>query len=248
MQSVLGIKLPLNHSIFIMLFMWFGLTSNCFANDLQQLLENTIAVYGGEETLRKTRGIYQTGTTFSQRRGVSGKVERYYIHPDNFRIDIYYPGTTPEQRIVSGTYAWKHGRPVSVPSRLAMILQAVRIGLPMILLEHREHVLDQGVVTGGEKPLHGIEIPLAEGLRVIAEIDPESGYIHKSTRVMNIAGQRMEFATAYSDFRYQQGRLVAFREEHLMMGGRAGYTQLDKVEFVQQFPSDTFMPAPPSGI
>ena len=61
--------------------------------------------------------------------------------------------------------------------------------------------------------------------------------------VLWAAGQRMGFAARYSDFRLQAERLVAFREEHLMMGGSAGYTQLDQVEFVEQFPANTFMPA-----
>ena len=105
--------------MFVMLAIWAGWSSNSFANDLSPLLEKTITAYGGEEILRKTRGIYQAGTTFSKRRDARGKVERRYFHPDKFRIDIHYPGNAVEQRIVSGTQAWKHGQPASTPSRLS---------------------------------------------------------------------------------------------------------------------------------
>jgi len=210
---------------------------------VQNLVDQVIKAYGGQEIWNNTQGILQSGTIHSQRRGASGQIERSYQHPHRMRIDIRYSASDTELRQLDGELAWKDAKPASQPYMLATRLQAARLGAPQLLLDNREGIRDLGMIQSGtSKGLHRLEIPLALGLKLILEIDPQSGHILHSRGLMTMGGQALEFSASYEDFRMIEGRLVAFREHHYAMGGYIGYTQLDKVQFVSTFPDHSFHP------
>ena len=80
-------------------------------------------------------------------------------------------------------------------------------------------------------------------MQVLMDVDIESGRIMSSWGLMQMDGKRMEFATLYEDFRKVDGRLLSFKETHFAMTENIGYTLLEKVEFVSDFPAGTFSPA-----
>ncbi|MFC1684711.1 hypothetical protein ACFL0R_04460 [Pseudomonadota bacterium] len=210
---------------------------------VNNLVDQVIQTYGGQEIWNNTQGILQSGTIHSQRRGTSGQIVRGYQHPHRMRIDIRYSASDTELRQLDGELAWKDAKPASQPYMLATRLQAARLGAPQLLLENRADVKDLGMIQSGtNKGLHRIEIPLELGLKLILEIDPQSGHILHSRGLMTMGGQALEFSASYEDFRMIEGHLVAFREHHYAMGGYIGYTQLDKVKFVSTFPNHSFHP------
>jgi len=210
---------------------------------VDKLLDKVAKAYGGTDLLVRTQALKQTGTTYSTMRGASGPVLRAYQHPDRLRIEIHYPGRQPESRILLGPHAWKQRVPVGGPFHGAMVLQAARMGLPYNLLEARKRVHDRGKVTAENgKTLRVVELPLDQGLHVIVEIDPSSGRILKSRGALSTGGGAMEFQTTYEDFRRHEGRLYAAKEGHYAMGQRTGHTQIERVEFSDQWPESLFQP------
>lgn len=214
-------------------------------NSLDALLSRLAEVYGGTDLLVRTKAVIQTGTTYSIMRDSSGPVMRAYQHPDKLRIEIRYPGSDPETRTLMGPHGWRRGVPVQGPFHASMVLQAARMGLPYNLLEGRGRLRDRGTVTGENgKALRAVELPLSENMHLIVEIDPASGRILKTRGVLSMGGNRMEFITAYEDFRRKDGRLYAAKEVHYAMGRRTGYTHIEQVEFRDRLSDALFLPQP----
>lgn len=91
--------------------------------------------------------------------------------------------------------------------------------------------------------LKGLEIPMAEGLRLIAIIDAGTGYIVRSSGLISVApGHEMEFTTIYSGHREMNGMILATDEQHFVRGQATGKTVLDKVEVVQKVSNAVFLP------
>lgn len=235
----------MNRIVFGCIFALLATAGSAAAAPADGLIDKVVAAYGGAAALKSMNGLKETGTTLSLRRGVTGSLERFYLHPDRLRVDIHYPGESTESRIVTPTRAWRNGVPSRGPMRLAMVLQATRLGLPRLLLEQRDRVLDRGTLQDPTGERRVLELPLAKGVSVIAEIDPQSGRILRSRGLMNAGRGTMEFATAYEDFRMQDGELFAFREQHYAMGRHLGHTQLQRVERVKDLPETLFRPDDP---
>lgn len=208
--------------------------------DLAGFLEDVAKAHGGGAT---PTAMHERGVTESLRRG-AGPVERWWHAPDKFRIDIAYPNA-PESRLLNGTNAWQQGRPASPPFRAALVLQAARLALPWRLRENAGQITDLGTAPQSNgRPVRSLEWQVAEGMRVIVEIDVESHLIMRSRGVMTMNGAAMEFATGYEDYRMVQGRRVAMTERHFAMGQYIGSTTLQSVEFPAVLPAPTFEPPP----
>lgn len=210
------------------------------AESTDALLERMRETYGGNGPPPALR---QRGTTESLLRG-NGPVDRAYRHPDHFRIEIRYPSQT-ELRVLAGEQAWQQGRPAAPAFRAALKLQAARFALPWLLLERRPALVDGGTIVVGETTLRLLELPLAEDLRLSAEVDPASGRILRSRGQYTKDGQVMEFATAYEDFASYNGRLFARSERHYAMGRYIGRTQLEHIEILESLPANLFEPTAP---
>lgn len=212
------------------------------AADLEPLLGRISAAYGRSDP---PASILQTGHTVSHTRG-EGALRRAYQSPDQFRIDIHY-STGTETRILNGLRSWQHGKPMTDAFRGALQLQAARLALPWNLLAARASLRDAGEqkLTDG-KVLHFVELPLGESLRLVAEIDPDSGRIMRSRGIISATGHgEMEFGTVYDDFRTTDGRLYAAVEHHFAMGRYIGRSLIEKVEFDVPLDDKLFRPEIP---
>ena len=207
------------------------------ADSLDVLFARVSAAYGPVAPTT----ISETGTTVSFRQG-NGTLHRMYKTLDRFRIDIRYAART-ESRAMAGSEAWAQGETANPVLRSAIALQAARIALPWNMLAQRGAVVDRGPVTGAEgKTMHALEITLDQQLKMIVEIDPQSGHILRSRGIQSVGGSAMEFATVYSDFRKRDGRAHAAREDHFAMGQHTGYSLIDKVEYSAPLPDSAFRP------
>lgn len=212
--------------------------------DVDQLLEKVIAAYGGREHISRVTAYQQFGVTFSSMRGVEGNIMRVYRHPDHLRVEIKYDKDYSESRILAGSRAWKQDQPVGGIFYSAMLLQAARLGLPAILVEHQQHVREADIMTGNQgETLHVLELNFHGKHKLIVGIDPVSGRILESRGIIKMTDSTMEFGTVYDDFRFQEGRLFAFKEVHYVMGRKTGYTHIQRIEIVPVLPEEMFQPS-----
>ena len=200
------------------------------------IFDKLAAVYGATPA-----AIRQTGSTTSKSRG-QGVLQRLFRAPDNFRNEIRYSSGT-EVRILRGPHAWNQATPANAAQRSAVALQAARIALPWNLLALKTTTIDKGIETRADgKTVQLIEFPLEPQLKMIVEIETDSGHIVRSLGVMTVGTQAMEFATRYSDFHSQGGRTFAGREEQFAMGQHIGDSVIDKVDYPDSLPDSSFEP------
>ncbi len=210
----------------------------------EALIDSVITTYGGEEAWRKVVGIDERGRTYSERLQMFGQTERSYAHPNQMRIAIRYKEDESELRQLSGDQGWSHGKEAHPAFVKAARLQAYRMALPLLLLDHKQQIEDLGQRNDDKgAPHQGLRIKLDDDLQVLVDINLDSKHITASWGMLDMDGQRLEFATIYSNLQTVDGKLMAFREEHYAMGGYIGYTELETIRFVDQFAAGTFAPA-----
>lgn len=212
--------------------------------DLDALLAKVASAYGSEALREGAKAIRQTGVTYSNMRKMEGRIVRTYLAPDHLRVEIQYPGDE-ELRILNGPHAWKGEQPMGKPYRDAQLLQAVRMALPWNLLQARSQLRDLGVQKQGDILLHMLELPMSDSLAIKVAIEPQSGHIVRSVGSLSGSMGVMEFATAYADFRIQDGRLYAAEEQHYAAGQFTGHTYIERVEFLDMLPESLFVPPGP---
>jgi hypothetical protein len=207
------------------------------AESKQEMFTKVAAAYGAAPPA----AMVETGTTNSFRRG-EGALLRHYKAPDRFRIEISYPSGT-EIRAMAGADAWMQGVAANPALRGAVALQAARMALPWNMLAMQSSALDLGALSSREgKTVRAFELALQDKLKLVVEIDPDTGYILRSRGIQTVGNNSMEFATAYSDFRRESGRTHAYREEHYAMGQHTGNSVITKVDYPQSIPDSVFMP------
>lgn len=212
---------------------------------LEIVIARTIEAYGGEQSLLGATGTLQEGTvTSTMRSGAEGKIVRLYERPVRLRVEVEYSGDESEVRILDGGRGWRNGSPATGPMYEAMLLQAARLGLPVILLEFQASLQDRGEVERDGRRYRVIELGFHDGLTITMDIDPESGLILRSEGAISAGGGRPEltFATEYSDFRTVEGIVVPFHEVNYAQGRPTGETRLDSVDFLQEIPGGSFHP------
>ncbi len=211
------------------------------------LLDRVTQAYGGVEALSRAVAVRQTGKLTATMRGPKeGTILRAYGRPERLRVEIAFPGEEKEVRVLDGPRGWRQGREAAGGPYDAMVLQAARLDLPWLLHERKGQVRDLGTLTRDGRERRVLEMPLSGTMTVLAEIDPESGRILRSSgTVVSQMGSRLvplEFATEYEDFRMAAGVLFAFRERNFAQGHHTGDTVLSGVEVLPSLPGETFRP------
>jgi hypothetical protein len=181
------------------------------------LADDVIAAYGGAAAWQKVKSFRQSGTVASPMWPAPGNVTRTWTRPDKLTFEAVYPDKK-ETRVVDGAHGTMNGKEVSDNNVAAMRLQAARLALPALLLDHRAEVKTVDAKT--------LEVPIAPMLSVIMEVDPKT---HRVTRTVS-KGPAFEFSTAYSDFRSVDGLLFAFSEDNYANTTKTATTTLTKIE------------------
>ena len=208
------------------------------AESKQEILAKVEAAYGATPPA----AIVETGSTNSFRRG-EGALVRHFKAPDRFRSEISYPSGS-EVRNMVGTLVWMQGEPANAILRGAVVLQAARMALPWNLLAMQSSVVDLGAVFDLEgKTVRTFELALEAKLKLVVEINPDTGYILRSRGIQTIGDNSMEFTTVYSEFHQQNGRIHASREEQFAMGQHVGNSIITKIEYLESIPDSVFMQA-----
>ena len=207
-------------------------------------VDRIVEAYGGAAAISDPAALRQSGQAVStSRHGKPGAFIRVLQGSDKLRVEIAYPGEATEVRVLDGKKGWTKGTEATGPMAAAMRLQAARVALPGILLENKAQVMDQGMTKGPDgTDVRVLELPLGPHSVLFVGVDEATGLIHFSSGVMVFGGQRMDFATVYSDFKEWNGRLFAAREEQYAMGQHTGYNLIDKVELLDSVGPETFKP------
>lgn len=192
------------------------LPATAHPSDLDALVAKVVGAYGGSAAWAKVTSIDARGRVVPAMRKGDGAMTRVWRGNDNLRVEIAYPDKT-ETRILENGKGTNNGRESNAMELDAMRLQALRMALPRLLTDKRATLRQTAPNT--------IEIAI-DGLAVVAEVDPATGRIVRST---GRSGE-MAFATSYSDFRTVSGILIPFHEENSAMGMKTADIFLDKIE------------------
>lgn len=207
----------------------------------EQTIASVLAKVADTYGAKAPQAVRETGTTTSFRRG-EGALMRQFKAPDRFRIDITYD-TGSESRALVGSNAWQQGQTANAAMRGAIVLQAARLALPWSLLGNPTALVDLGAVSGpAGRTWRALELPMADGMRLIAEIDPVTGRMMRSRGIQMVMGTTIEFATEYSDFARNGEHLYAGSEQHYAMGQHIGHSHIQRIEYLDTLPDNAFSP------
>jgi hypothetical protein len=203
------------------------------------LVGRVVRAYGGPRALAGGTRVEEGATTSILHPGESGRIRRVIAPGGSLRVEVRFSGGSEEVRVLHQGSGIRNGVDVTgSPPHAAMVLQAARLELPLLLRREGGHLVDVGIEEREGRKLRVLELPLPGGLVLRAAIDPASGRILRSTGAM--AGGGLEFVTEYSDFRRVKGVLVPFREANWAQGRRTGDTRLEKVEILASPPRGSF--------
>lgn len=207
------------------------------------LIQRVVDAYGGREALARAKAFRQEGAVTSLLHpGAAGRIERAYERPGRLRVVTRYAGTVDEIRIVDGGKGWRSGAPADGARYAAMVLQAARLDLPVLLDAWSQRVVDRGEAVLEGRSLRVLALEVGPGLTVEAHVDAATGRILRSTAAGPGPGAPLRFETVYSDFRAAGGVLFAFHEANWANGSTTGETTLEKVETLPALPAATFRP------
>lgn len=177
---------------------------------LQEVLEQMVEAYGGEENVRKLDSMTQEWDFVALMGNRHGSDVRAVAMPNRLRVELTYP-EKKETRVLDGDIGFViyDKRPSSVVQghqKDAMRLQLMRLYSPLALLERIEqiHLTDKGDF---------IVLTLQEnGLQADYLVNKEDWYIEKVLGTLHINGMKMNFLTEYEDFRKVEGVVLHHKE------------------------------------
>ncbi len=207
------------------------------------LIRRSMAAYGGERARVRLGSVKVAGKITSPLHpGEVGRYARVFGRSSRLRLEIAFPGSAPEVRVLDGARAFRYGAPAPGPVAATLQLQAARLDLPALLLEWEPRVVDEGEVTHQGQKLRVLGLEIGTGMRVEAGIEPRSGRILYVRGVARAGPRELELFTVYSDFRMVDGVLVPFHEDGWANGEPTGEVDLNGVEFPDDIPESAFQP------
>ena len=210
------------------------------------LIDQELAAYGGRERLMAVRAIRMEGTVRAILRRMQGRTVRTFSRPNRLKVILAYP-ERPEIRIVDGEKGWRtdgSGRlnPVGGFLLSSMDLQAARANLPWLLDEQRGMVRHLGTAKEGGIPVSLLEVPLGEGLALLAVVEEENGLIIRTFSTIRAPGMATHFETHYTDFRRVDGLLFPWHEETFASGMHTGSVTFDRITVNPELAPGEFAP------
>jgi hypothetical protein len=213
------------------------------AAEVSGLIQRCVEAYGGERGLVRLARVRGEGTTSSAlHAGDRGRFVRVYQRTGRLRVEVQFPHSSPELRLLDGGRAWRYGEEARRPFVLAMQLHAARLDLPALLSIWEARVEDRGALPFEGVALRVLALEIAPGVVVEAGIDPATGRILRTRGTAQSGPRRLEFVTVYREFRAVDGVLVPLREASWANGQPTGEVVLERVELLDEVPEETFRP------
>ncbi len=212
------------------------------------LIEKVLVAYGGRERLMAVRSIRMEGTVRALLRRMEGRTVRTFSRPNRLKVVLAYR-SRPEIRIVDGDRGWRTDgsgklKPVDGFLLSSMNLQAARANLPWLLDERRGSLRHLGAATEGGTRVNLLEVPLGEGLTLLAVVEVESGLIIRTFSILRAPGMATHFETHYADFQPVDGILFPWSEETFASGMHTGSVTFDRITVDPELTPGAFAPQP----
>lgn len=207
------------------------------------LIRRSIDAYGGQRAQVRLGRVRALGTVTSPLHpGQAGRMTRVYARSSRLRLEVGFPGSAPEVRVLDGARAFRYGERAPAAVAAALQLQAARLDLPALLAEWEARVEDAGEVTHEGQKLRVLALEIAAGQRLEAGVDAASGRILYVRGLARNGPREIELFTVFRDFREVDGVLVPFREEGWANGEPTGDVELTQVEFPDDVAESEFQP------
>jgi hypothetical protein len=211
---------------------------------LNELIDGVVLEYGGLERLSEVRGYRMKGKLHAVQRGQEVETERWFLRPDQLRVELYYPDHA-EIRVTRGVEAWVgqgHGEfaPARPPMVQSMRLQTLRLDFPVALSSRRREVQDMGIDDAGRRQLR---LQIDGELAMIWHVDLGTKRVPKVTMQM-VGPPAMTFSAEYEALHFVEGVLVAFRER--TFSGTVQTSEFQATDFEINPPGlETMLQVPP---
>lgn len=207
------------------------------------LVRRCMNAYGGSRARVRLGRVQVIGKVSSRLHpGETAAFARTFARGRGVRVEVTFPGSEPEVRVLDGARAFRYGEPAPRPVAAALQLEAARLDLPALLEDREAEVQDQGEVEHEGRKLRVLGLELAAGARIEAGIDPRSGRILYSRGLAPSGPRQLEVFTVFRDFRTVDGVLVPFREEGYANGEATGDVVVRAVELLDEVPENAFAP------
>lgn len=193
------------------------------------VIDSVMAAYGGRPSLLAVRAYRLDGVLRAHVLKRNAEVVRIVRTPLDMDLMIRYPSKMEIRRKEAGE-VWRGGSPhtlspVRGPLRGSVVLQAARVNYPWILDEMK----DRARLSRSADGFDALEMPVEEGLRLIAFVDRTTRRIVRSESVVKAGKRKIRFLTRYSDFRKVEGVLFPFREETYISKMHTGTTVVVRI-------------------
>ena len=211
-------------------------------DETSELTRLVINAYGGVEAIEGNKSFVQSGVLESSHYNGAAIVKRIYSRPNKLRIEIQDHSGKSESRILVGQRGWHNADEVPPAMVRSMYLQAARLDLPYLIMKAGESIkIIESTKSDDARDLKSLEVPMEDGLRLIAVINMETGYIVSSHGFVKITpDQEIEFTTLYSNHKELDGVVVAIDESQFVQGQPTGKTMLNKLEVIKDLEDAVF--------
>lgn len=202
--------------------------------DVASVVGAVVAAAGGEKAWRAAPCRTERGQVTAAKN--QGTLLRAVAWPSRLRVQVNYASGPSELRVLNGGLAWHDGKPVQGAQLAALTLQSLRAGLPLVLLDRRDELVDQGLVERAGLTLRRLELPAGQDLSLEVEIDT------RTHRILTATGRigRVVLGVSYGDWRRVGALTLPFREETFTGAGPTGVIALDSVELSASLPTELF--------
>jgi hypothetical protein len=206
--------------------------------EVEDVLDEIIAVYGGEDNLRKLDSVIQEWSLLALAGNRQGTDKRSIRMPDRLKVELTYTDKQ-ETRLLNGDaglviFGDRPPAPANDMQKAAMRLQLMRLYSPLALRDRIESLRIDA--TDGTLILTLTE----QDLRTDYVVDTENWHIKKIVGTLSINGAEMSFMTEYSDFSMVEGVLVHHRENKYAGNVNTAVLRLRKIEFDVTFDDEAF--------
>jgi hypothetical protein len=215
-------------------------------------VELVAKAYGGREALAAFPGFHARGKILSIVDGLGGTWDTKVLLDGSLRAELQYPQRA-EVRILSGALAWNGGRrKQSVSSRSmkdAILLQYHRLAAPFEIAAASTAELSED--GRSEEGWIRLRREWGPSLSMVYEVDPDTGFVRRTTGRAGSGEAALELVTEMEDFRTIESSsgaiLFPFRTVTIIGGEVVSETTLERMEEKSDFTPQTFLPAGAEG-
>jgi len=203
------------------------LTSSMYASSIDEVINNMVKTYGGEENLKNLTAYKQTWKINAIAQGLQGIDEREVILPNQLKTTLTYEDKI-ESRVITPTQRYKtfNGKKeeASGMNAQAMQLQLKRLYSPLVLKS-----LTSKLQLEDYQNYHALVLK-QDNTKVVYFVDKKSFLIMQVTGIIYIQKEKIVFKTSYTQFKKFEEIVIPTKEYKSTNNIQTAVLTLDKME------------------